>query len=163
MHRSNTSRLGLLAAVVLSFPTLAQAAGPDLAPAAPLRWVEATAAAGRCPALLEAAARARGAPGATSAARVIPSSPGFGPSAGEPQPDQFRPLLMTALTSHLPTLYAQGSGAGIQKPLVVVVMGGLDTFTALTLLVPPAIYQALANRYGRNGAAATAPGKAEAP
>jgi cobalt-zinc-cadmium resistance protein CzcA len=56
---------------------------------------------------------------------------------------RFRPLLMTALTSfigHLPMLYAQGSGADIQKPLAVVVMGGLVTSTALTLLVLPAIY-----------------------
>jgi cobalt-zinc-cadmium resistance protein CzcA len=56
---------------------------------------------------------------------------------------RFRPLLMTALTSfigHLPMLYATGSGADIQKPLAVVVMGGLVTSTALTLLVLPAIY-----------------------
>jgi cobalt-zinc-cadmium resistance protein CzcA len=56
---------------------------------------------------------------------------------------RFRPLLMTALTSfigHLPMLYATGSGADIQKPLAVVVMGGLVSATALTLLVLPAIY-----------------------
>jgi cobalt-zinc-cadmium resistance protein CzcA len=60
---------------------------------------------------------------------------------------RFRPLLMTALTSfigHLPMLYAQGSGADIQRPLAVVVMGGLVTSTALTLLVLPAIYLATA-------------------
>jgi len=60
---------------------------------------------------------------------------------------RFRPLLMTALTSfigHLPMLYAQGSGADIQKPLAVVVMGGLVTSTVLTLLVLPALYLALA-------------------
>jgi cobalt-zinc-cadmium resistance protein CzcA len=62
---------------------------------------------------------------------------------------RFRPLLMTALTSfigHLPMLYATGSGADIQKPLAVVVMGGLVTSTALTLLVLPAIYVAIARR-----------------
>jgi heavy metal efflux system protein len=56
---------------------------------------------------------------------------------------RFRPLIMTALTSfigHLPMLYAQGSGADIQRPLAVVVMGGLVTSTALTLLVLPAVY-----------------------
>jgi cobalt-zinc-cadmium resistance protein CzcA len=61
---------------------------------------------------------------------------------------RFRPLLMTALTSfigHLPMLYATGSGADIQKPLAVVVMGGLVTSTLLTLLVLPTIY-ALAQR-----------------
>ncbi len=60
---------------------------------------------------------------------------------------RFRPLIMTALTSfigHLPMLYAQGSGADIQRPLAVVVMGGLVTSTALTLLVLPVIYLALA-------------------
>jgi Cu/Ag efflux pump CusA len=62
---------------------------------------------------------------------------------------RFRPLLMTALTSfigHLPMLYAQGSGADIQRPLAVVVMGGLVTSTALTMLVLPALYVALAAR-----------------
>jgi cobalt-zinc-cadmium resistance protein CzcA len=67
---------------------------------------------------------------------------------------RFRPLLMTALTSfigHLPMLYAQGSGADIQRPLAVVVMGGLVTSTALTLLVLPAIYVALAKPEGQPG------------
>jgi cobalt-zinc-cadmium resistance protein CzcA len=57
---------------------------------------------------------------------------------------RFRPLLMTALTSfigHLPMLYATGSGADIQKPLAVVVMGGLITSTLLTLVVLPSIYE----------------------
>jgi cobalt-zinc-cadmium resistance protein CzcA len=57
---------------------------------------------------------------------------------------RFRPLLMTALTSfigHLPMLYSTGSGADIQKPLAVVVMGGLVTSTLLTLLVLPALYR----------------------
>ena len=62
---------------------------------------------------------------------------------------RFRPLIMTALTSfigHLPMLYARGSGADIQRPLAVVVMGGLVTSTALTLLVLPVLYVALARR-----------------
>jgi cobalt-zinc-cadmium resistance protein CzcA len=63
---------------------------------------------------------------------------------------RFRPLLMTALTSfigHLPMLYATGSGADIQKPLAVVVMGGLVTSTLLTLIVLPTIYSLFANRF----------------
>ena len=67
---------------------------------------------------------------------------------------RFRPLIMTALTSfigHLPMLYARGSGADIQRPLAVVVMGGLATSTALTLLVLPAIYLALATRRSADG------------
>jgi len=57
---------------------------------------------------------------------------------------RFRPLMMTALTSfigHLPMLYATGSGAEIQKPLAVVVMGGLITSTALTLLILPVLFR----------------------
>jgi cobalt-zinc-cadmium resistance protein CzcA len=59
---------------------------------------------------------------------------------------RFRPLLMTALTSfigHVPMLYATGSGADIQRPLAVVVMGGLVTSTLLTLLVVPTVYALL--------------------
>jgi cobalt-zinc-cadmium resistance protein CzcA len=62
---------------------------------------------------------------------------------------RFRPLLMTALTSfigHLPMLYATGSGADIQKPLAVVVMGGLITSTLLTLIVLPTLYHLLNKR-----------------
>lgn len=65
---------------------------------------------------------------------------------------RFRPLFMTALVSfigHLPMLYATGSGADIQKPLAVVVMGGLVTSTALTLLVLPTLYVLLHQRRNR--------------
>jgi len=65
---------------------------------------------------------------------------------------RFRPLLMTALTSfigHLPMLYATGSGADIQKPLAVVVMGGLVTSTMLTLIVLPTIYGLVERRKER--------------
>lgn len=56
---------------------------------------------------------------------------------------RFRPLLMTALTAFiglLPMLYATGSGADVQKPLAVVLMGGLMTSTLLTLIVLPTVY-----------------------
>lgn len=62
---------------------------------------------------------------------------------------RFKPLFMTALVSfigHLPMLYATGSGADIQKPLAVVVMGGLVTSTILTLVVLPAVYYWLETR-----------------
>jgi len=62
---------------------------------------------------------------------------------------RFRPLIMTALCSfigHVPMLYATGSGADIQKPLAVVVMGGLVTSTILTLIVLPTLYEWLENR-----------------
>ncbi|MFZ4579970.1 MAG: efflux RND transporter permease subunit [Myxococcota bacterium] len=64
---------------------------------------------------------------------------------------RFRPLFMTALVSfigHLPMLYATGSGADIQKPLAVVVMGGLVTSTLLTLIVLPTVYALFARRWG---------------
>jgi heavy metal efflux system protein len=56
---------------------------------------------------------------------------------------RFKPLFMTALVSfigHAPMLYATGSGADIQKPLAVVVMGGIITSTLLTLIVLPVLY-----------------------
>jgi cobalt-zinc-cadmium resistance protein CzcA len=61
---------------------------------------------------------------------------------------------MTALCSfigHVPMLYATGSGADIQKPLAVVVMGGLVTSTILTLIVLPTIYEWLEGRQAGNG------------
>ena len=54
-----------------------------------------------------------------------------------------RPVLMTALISIfslIPLLYATGPGSEIQKPLAVVVVGGLITSTILTLLVIPSLY-----------------------
>lgn len=62
---------------------------------------------------------------------------------------RLKPLVMTALTSfigHLPMLYATGSGADIQKPLAVIVMGGIVTSTLLTLLVLPVLYESLEAR-----------------
>jgi heavy metal efflux system protein len=65
---------------------------------------------------------------------------------------RFRPILMTALTAFIgqaPLLFARGPGADIQKPLAVVLMGGLVTSTLLTLLVLPAVYGWFAGRTGR--------------
>ncbi|MBE9156444.1 efflux RND transporter permease subunit [Nodosilinea sp. LEGE 06152] len=52
-------------------------------------------------------------------------------------------ILMTALTSALgmvPLVLGSGAGKEILQPLAVVVLGGLFTSTALTLLVLPALY-----------------------
>lgn len=52
-------------------------------------------------------------------------------------------ILMTALTSALgmlPLVIGSGGGKEILQPLAVVVLGGLFTSTALTLLVVPALY-----------------------
>ncbi|MEW5763935.1 MAG: efflux RND transporter permease subunit [Acidobacteriota bacterium] len=65
---------------------------------------------------------------------------------------RFKPLFMTALVSfigHLPMVYAAGSGADIQRPLAVIVMGGIVTSTLLTLLVLPVLYYAIESRSGR--------------
>jgi cobalt-zinc-cadmium resistance protein CzcA len=51
---------------------------------------------------------------------------------------------MTAAIAALglvPLLFANGPGAEVQKPLAVVVIGGLITSTALTLLLLPVLYR----------------------
>ncbi|MDP4535365.1 CusA/CzcA family heavy metal efflux RND transporter [Alkalimonas collagenimarina] len=55
---------------------------------------------------------------------------------------RLRPVLMTASTTALgllPLLLATGVGSEIQRPLAVVVLGGLCTATLLTLLVLPVL------------------------
>ncbi|MCP4676687.1 MAG: efflux RND transporter permease subunit [Deltaproteobacteria bacterium] len=62
---------------------------------------------------------------------------------------RFRALLMTALTTVLgilPMVYAVGPGAEVQRPLAVVVIGGLITATLLTLFVLPSLYNWLPPR-----------------
>ena len=56
---------------------------------------------------------------------------------------RLRPVLMTALVASLgfiPMALSHGAGAEVQRPLATVVIGGLITSTALTLLVLPAAY-----------------------
>ena len=55
---------------------------------------------------------------------------------------RLRPVVMTMMTTLLgllPLVLAQGIGAEVQRPLATVVIGGLFTSTALTLLVLPAL------------------------
>ncbi|PPD10638.1 CusA/CzcA family heavy metal efflux RND transporter [Methylophilus sp.] len=57
---------------------------------------------------------------------------------------RLRPVLMTAsITAFglIPLLFATGPGAEIQRPLSIVVIGGLITATFLTLFVLPILYQ----------------------
>lgn len=57
--------------------------------------------------------------------------------------DRVNAIMMTALTSALgmlPLAVASGAGNEILQPLAIVVLGGLFTSTALTLLVIPALY-----------------------
>ena len=56
--------------------------------------------------------------------------------------ERFRPVLMTGLVpaiGFIPMALAHGTGAEVQKPLAMVVIGGLITATAVTMLVLPAI------------------------
>lgn len=57
---------------------------------------------------------------------------------------RLRPVLMTALVASLgfiPMAISASAGAEVQRPLATVVIGGLITSTALTLLILPALYQ----------------------
>jgi cobalt-zinc-cadmium resistance protein CzcA len=57
---------------------------------------------------------------------------------------RFRPVLMTATVAMLgliPFLFATGPGSEVQRPLAVVVIGGLISSTLLTLVVVPALYR----------------------
>jgi hypothetical protein len=63
--------------------------------------------------------------------------------------ERVNAILMTALTSALgmsPLAIASGAGNEILPPLAIVVLGGLFTSTALTLLVIPALYA----QFGKN-------------
>ena len=56
---------------------------------------------------------------------------------------RLRPVLMTALTTCIglaPLLTAKGPGSELQRPLAVVVIGGLLTSTFLTLVLLPTLY-----------------------
>jgi cobalt-zinc-cadmium resistance protein CzcA len=56
---------------------------------------------------------------------------------------RLRPVMMTAsITAFglIPLLFATGPGSEIQRPLAIVVIGGLITATALTLMLLPMLY-----------------------
>ncbi|MHB1590978.1 MAG: efflux RND transporter permease subunit, partial [Sulfuricella sp.] len=56
---------------------------------------------------------------------------------------RLRPVLMTAsITAFglIPLLFSSGPGSEIQRPLAIVVIGGLITATALTLMLLPILY-----------------------
>jgi cobalt-zinc-cadmium resistance protein CzcA len=57
---------------------------------------------------------------------------------------RLRPVMMTASIAAfglVPLLFASGPGSEIQKPLAIVVIGGLVTSTLLTLLLLPILYR----------------------
>lgn len=62
---------------------------------------------------------------------------------------RLRPILMTATTAMfglMPLVFASGPGAEIQKPLAIVVIGGLLTSTITTLYLLPILYYWLEKR-----------------
>ena len=57
---------------------------------------------------------------------------------------RFRPVMMTACITGLglvPLLLATGPGSEIQKPLAIVVIGGLLSATLLTLILLPMLFR----------------------
>lgn len=57
---------------------------------------------------------------------------------------RFRPVMMTATVAMLgliPFLFATGPGSEVQRPLAIVVIGGLLTCTLLTLVMLPTLYK----------------------
>jgi cobalt-zinc-cadmium resistance protein CzcA len=70
---------------------------------------------------------------------------------------RLRPVLMTALVASLgfvPMALATGTGAEVQRPLATVVIGGILSSTALTLLVLPVLYRLAYRREALQEAAA---------
>lgn len=62
---------------------------------------------------------------------------------------KFRPVLMTTLTTALgllPLIIATGTGSEVQRPLAIVVVGGLISSTLLTLIVIPTLYLWISKR-----------------
>ena len=63
---------------------------------------------------------------------------------------RLRPVLMTALVALLgllPLAFASGIGSEVQRPLAIVVIGGLVSSTLLTLVVLPVLYELLETRH----------------
>lgn len=67
---------------------------------------------------------------------------------------RLRPVMMTAAITGfglIPLLFATGPGSEIQRPLAIVVIGGLITATALTLIILPMLYTRFAFKEARHG------------
>jgi cobalt-zinc-cadmium resistance protein CzcA len=58
--------------------------------------------------------------------------------------DKLRPMLMAAIVpslGYVPMALSKGAGAEVQRPLALVVIGGLVVSTFLTMFVLPALYK----------------------
>ena len=64
---------------------------------------------------------------------------------------RLRPVLMTAFIAGLgliPMLLSSGVGSEVQKPLAIVVLGGLVTSSMLTLLMLPPLFRIVVKKFG---------------
>ena len=76
---------------------------------------------------------------------------------------RFRPVMMTATVAMLglvPFLFATGPGSEVQRPLAIVVIGGLITSTLLTLVVLPTLYGWFAKDQGESSGSPAQPAAA---
>lgn len=67
---------------------------------------------------------------------------------------RLRPVLMTAMTDVLgfiPMALSSSTGAEVQRPIAVVIIGGIVASTLLTLIVLPTLYYLIENRINKNG------------
>jgi cobalt-zinc-cadmium resistance protein CzcA len=72
--------------------------------------------------------------------------------------ERLRPVLMTATVATLgllPAALAHAIGSDVQRPLATVIVGGLVTATALTLLILPAVYYVVEKRLDAKATDAT--------
>ncbi len=77
---------------------------------------------------------------------------------------RLRPVLMTALVALLglvPLAFANGIGSEVQRPLAIVVIGGLVTSTLLTLVLLPVLYRWLEGQSDEGSIQSRQPGVAE--
>jgi cobalt-zinc-cadmium resistance protein CzcA len=79
---------------------------------------------------------------------------------------RLRPVLMTALVASLgfvPMAISTGAGAEVQRPLATVVIGGILSSTALTLVVLPVLYSVIEIRISRRARGARGAIPSETP
>jgi cobalt-zinc-cadmium resistance protein CzcA len=75
---------------------------------------------------------------------LLDQGKGLPEAIAEAAPSRVRPVLMTALVASLgflPMALATSMGAEVQRPLATVVIGGVLSSTAMTLLVLPVLYE----------------------
>jgi len=63
--------------------------------------------------------------------------------------ERFRPVIMTVVVAGiglLPLIFSSGAGAEVQRPMAIVIVGGLVSSTFLTLILLPCIFYAWHNK-----------------